>query len=120
MVASVGATASPSQGGSCYERDGYYAKDDPAHKEASAWAGKGAEARGLAGPVDSDTFRKNLGGNVPDGPQFGRRGPDGELQHRPGRDLTLSVPKSVSLLAMVDGDGRTVEAHDQAVGKTLA
>ena len=120
MVASLGVIASPSQGASYYEKDGYYAKYDPAHREASRWAAKGAEALGLAGPVDPDTFRQILEGRVPDGPQLGRRGPDGEIQHRPGRDVTLSAPKSVSLLAMVGGDGRIVEAHDQAVGKTLA
>ena len=120
MVASIGKIASPSQGASYYERDGYYAKDDPAHKEASAWAGKGAEALGLSGPVDPDTFRRILEGKVPDGPQLGRRGKDGEILHRPGRDVTLSVPKSVSLMAMVGGDGRIVEAHDKAVGNTLA
>ena len=120
MVASIGKIASPSQGASYYERDGYYAKDDPAHREASGWAGKGAEALGLSGPVDPDTFRQILEGKVPDGPQLGRRGPDGEIRHRPGRDVTLSAPKSVSLLAMVGGDERIVEAHDKAVGKTLA
>ena len=103
-----------------HERDGYYAKDDPAHREASAWAGKGAAALGLAGPVDPDTFREILEGKVPDGPQLGRRGKDGEIHHRPGRDVTLSAPKSVSLLAMVGGDDRIVNAHDQAVGRTLA
>ncbi|MCY4096838.1 MAG: conjugative relaxase, partial [Rhodospirillales bacterium] len=120
MVASIGVVASPAQGASYYERDGYYARDDPAHREASRWAGKGAEALGLSGPVDPDTFRQILEGKVPDGPQLGRRGQDGEIQHRPGRDVTLSAPKSVSLLAMVGGDERIVDAHDQAVGRTLA
>ena len=120
MVASIGKIASPSQGASYYERDGYYTKDDPAHKEASRWAGKGAEALGLSGPVGPDTFRQILEGKVPNGPQLGRRGKDGEIHHRPGRDVTLSAPKSVSLLAMVGGDDRIVNAHDRAVGKTLA
>ena len=120
MVASIGKIASPSQGAGYYERDGYYAKDDPAHKEASRWAGRGAEALGLSGPVDPDTFRAILEGRVPDGPQLGRRGPDREIHHRPGRDVTLSAPKSVSLLAMVGGDERIVEVHDKAVGQTLA
>ena len=120
MVASIGKIASPSQGASYYERDGYYAKDDPAHREASRWTGRGAEALGLSGPVDPDTFRRILEGKVPDGPQLGRRGKDGEIHHRPGRDVTLSAPKSVSLLAMVGGDDRIVDAHDKAVGKTLA
>ena len=51
MVASIGAIASPAQGIAYYERDGYYARDDPAHRDASAWFGKGAEALGLEGSV---------------------------------------------------------------------
>ena len=119
MVASIGVVASPSQGVSYYQRDGYYAKDDPAHLEASAWAGKGAEALGLSGPVDPDTFQAILEGKVPDGPHLGKRGKDGEIEHRPGRDVTMSAPKSVSFVAMVGGDERIVEAHDRAVRTTL-
>ena len=120
MVASIGAIASPSQGVSYYERDGYYAKDDPDHRAASAWAGKGADALGLSGPVDPDVFTAILEGRVPDGSQLGRRGKDGEIVHRPGRDLTLSAPKSVSLAALVGGDARIVEAHGRTVERTLA
>ena len=119
---SIGALASAAQGASYYERDGYYAKDDPEHREASAWAGKGAEELGLKGPVDAGTFRAVLEGRVPDGSgrQLGRRGRDGEILHRPGRDLTFSAPKSVSIAALVGGDDRIVEAHDRAVAATLA
>ena len=127
---SIGALSSAAQGASYYERDGYYAKDDPEHREASAWAGRGAEALGLRGPVDADTFRQVLEGRVPDGSdarigsgagtRLGKRGRDGEIVHRPGRDLTLSAPKSVSLAALVGGDRRIVEAHDRAVAATLA
>ena len=122
MVASIGAVAAPAQGASYYERDGYYAKDDPAHREASAWQGRGAEDLGLSGPVDPDTFRAVLEGVVPDGSgrRLGRPGKDGSFHHRPGRDLTLSAPKSVSLLAYVGGDARAVRAHDAAVARTLA
>ena len=104
-----------------HERDGYYAKDDRAHREASAWAGRGAEALGLQGPVDPDVFRAVLEGEVPDGSgkRLGRLGKDGEIHHRPGRDLTFSAPKSVSLAALVGGDGRVVDAHDKAVARTL-
>ncbi|MDE0001478.1 MAG: relaxase domain-containing protein, partial [Rhodospirillaceae bacterium] len=120
MVASIGAIAAPSQGVSYYERDGYYAKDDPDHRAASAWAGKGADALGLSGPVDPDTFTAILEGRVPDGPRLGQPGKDGEIVHRPGRDLTLSAPKSVSLAALVGGDARVAEAHGRAVERTLA
>ncbi len=122
MVVSIGAVASSAQGISYYERDGYYARDDPAHREASAWAGRGAEDLGLSGPVDPDLFKAVLEGKVLDGTgrQLGRGGPDGALQHRPGRDLTFSAPKSVSLAALIGGDGRVVEAHDRAVKRSLA
>ena len=119
---SIGALASSAQGASYYERDGYYAKDDPEHRQASAWAGKGAEELGLKGPVDPGAFRAVLEGRVPDGSgrRLGRRGRDGGILHRPGRDLTFSAPKSVSLAALVGGDKRIVEAHDRAVAATLA
>ncbi|MCY3830197.1 MAG: relaxase domain-containing protein [Rhodospirillaceae bacterium] len=121
MVASIGAVASPSQGASYYERDGYYAKDSPEHLAASAWAGKGAAELDLRGPVDPETFKAVLEGEVPDGSgkRLGRRMGDGEIRHRPGRDLTFSAPKSVSLAALVGGDRRIVEAHDRAVGRAL-
>ena len=63
-----------------------------------------------------------LEGKVPDGAgtELGRRGKDGEIVHRPGRDLTFSAPKSVSIAALVGGDGRIVEVHDRAVAATLA
>ena len=121
MVASIGAVASPSQGASYYERDGYYAKDSPEHLAASAWAGRGAAELGLRGPVDPDAFKAVLEGEVPDGSgkRLGRRMGDGEIRHRPGRDLTFSAPKSVSLAALVGGDLRIVDAHDRAVGRAL-
>ena len=119
MVASIGAVASPSQGVSYYERDGYYAKDDPGHRAASAWAGKGTDELGLSGPVEPDVFTAILEGRVPDGPRLGRPGKNGEIVHRPGRDLTLSAPKSVSLAALIGGDMRVVDAHAQAVKRTL-
>ena len=63
-----------------------------------------------------------LEGHVPDGSgkRLGRIGKDGEITHRPGRDLTFSAPKSVSLIGLVGGDARVVGAHDRAVARTLA
>ncbi|MYH38491.1 MAG: relaxase domain-containing protein, partial [Rhodospirillaceae bacterium] len=121
MVASIGAVASPAQGISYYEKDSYYARDSDEHKAASAWAGKGAAELGLEGPVDPETFRAVLEGEVPDGSgkRIGKRGREGEIHHRPGRDLTFSAPKSVSLAALVGGDERIVGAHDRAVAGAL-
>ncbi|EIL3224127.1 conjugative relaxase, partial [Escherichia coli] len=36
-------------------------------------------------------------------------------RHRPGYDLTFSAPKSVSMMAMLGGDKRLIDAHNQAV-----
>ncbi len=120
MVASIGKIASSAQGVSYFEKDGYYARDDAAHREASAWAGNGAAALGLSGPVEPEAFRRVLEGEVPGGRRLGRKERDGSIHHRPGRDVTLSAPKSVSLMAMVGGDERVIDAHDKAVGNTLA
>ena len=120
MVVSIGVVAAPAQGVTYYERDGYYAKDDPAHRDASVWIGKGAEALGLEGPVDPDTFKDVLAGKVPDGSghRLGRKDRDGGIAHRPGRDFTFSAPKSVSLAALVGGDRRIVAARPRRGGAT--
>ena len=122
MVVSIGAVSSAAQGVSYFERDGYYAKDDPEHLKASAWEGKGADTLGLTGPVDPGVFRDVLEGTVPDGSgrRLGRPEKDGSISHRPGRDLTFSAPKSVSLVAMLGDDANVVSAHDAAVKRTLA
>ena len=44
---------------------------------------------------------------------------EGQHEHRPGWDITLSAPKSVSLEALVMGDRRVIRAHDEAVRATL-
>ena len=102
MVASIGAVSAAAQGVSYFERDGYYAKDDPDHLRASAWAGKGAEALGLDGPVDSDVFKDVLEGTVPDGSErrLGRRNKDGDINHRPG--VTSPCPPEVGLTRRPD------------------
>ena len=122
MVVSIGAIASAAQGVSYFERDGYYTKGDPRHLDASAWAGRGAEALELRGPVEPGVFQDVMEGTVPDGTgrRLGRRERDGSVTHRPGRDLTFSAPKSVSIVAMLGGDAAVAAAHDAAVRRTLA
>jgi len=61
-----------------------------------------------------------LEGKVAGGPHLGKQDKDGEIHHRPGRDVTLSAPKSVSLMALVGGDDRIVGSHDRAVTRTFA
>ena len=45
MVASIGKIVSPSQGVGYFEKDGYYARDDGAHREARFRAAAGSGAR---------------------------------------------------------------------------
>ncbi|RYY23236.1 MAG: conjugative relaxase [Sphingomonadales bacterium] len=114
MVASVSALTSSAQASSYYEADDYYADGGLSPSE---WHGKGAEELGLSGDVDRDTFRELLDGKVA-GQQLGTVR-DGQLEHRPGWDVTLSAPKSMSIMAEVAGDRRLIEAHGQAVKTAL-
>ena len=119
MVASFAELASSATAVSYYEKDGYYAKNDPEHRQASFWRGAGALALGLKAHVHPKRFEEVLSGKVPGtGIQLGRKR-DGRREHRPGWDLTLSAPKSVSLEGLVIGDRRVIRAHDEAVHATL-
>lgn len=92
------------------DRDNYYVLGSLEER----WAGKGAEQLGLQGAVDKEVFTRVLEGRLPDGADLSRQ-QDGSNKHRPGYDLTFSAPKSVSLMAMLAGDKRLTEAHNQAV-----
>lgn len=116
MVATISAISSSAQASSYYEADDYYAGDGLSPSE---WQGSGADALGLSGEVERDQFREMLDGKMPDGQQLGTVR-DGEVQHRPGWDVTMSAPKSVSIMAEVAGDRRLVGAHDRAVKSALA
>lgn len=95
--------------------DDYYAKDG----EASEWQGKGAEALGLDGEIDSARFRELLAGQIAPGVNISRTATREDSNVRIGIDLTFSAPKSVSLQALVSGDAEIVKAHDRAVAKAL-
>ncbi len=115
MVASVSALTSSAQASSYYEADDYYAQGG---LSPSLWQGQGAQALGLSGEVDRDRFRALLDGRIGDQQLGTYRG--GALEHRPGWDVTLSAPKSVSIMAEVAGDRRLIEAHGQAVKTAMA
>ncbi|WP_422345399.1 MobF family relaxase [Parasphingorhabdus sp.] len=114
MVASVSALSSAGQAASYYEADDYYAEGGLAPSE---WQGEGAQALGLSGDVDREQFKELLEGKVA-GEQLGTMR-DGKLEHRPGWDVTLSAPKSVSIMAEVAGDRRLINAHSEAVKTAL-
>ncbi|MDD1453240.1 MobF family relaxase [Sphingomonas sp. H160509] len=105
---------STSGAASYYAADNYYT--DGQATEASLWAGQGAEALGLDGPVSRDPFEAVLAGSLPNGDSIST-GPNGK--HRAGLDFTFSAPKSLSLLAYVGGDARLLTAHMAAVKTTI-
>ena len=65
MVATVFELKSSAVSVSYYERDGYYARNDPEHRQASFWYGGAAEALGLHAHVRPSLFEEVLSGWVP-------------------------------------------------------
>jgi len=111
---SVAAVGSAPDAAAYYARDNYYTAEQA--EGASAWAGEGAAELGLSGPVDAERFEQVLAGELPNGTVLdAKRG-----EHRAGWDVTMSVPKSVSILALVGGDARLVVAVREAAAATLA
>lgn len=109
---SVANVRSASGAANYFANDNYYSKDDA--DRSGQWFGKGAEALGLTGQVDAKVFDRLLKGELPDGTRVGR-----ENHHRSGTDLTFSMPKSWSILALVGGDKRIIEAYREAILETL-
>lgn len=114
MVASVSTLKNSGQAASYYEADDFVSEGV---LSPSYWQGKGAVALGLSGEVDREQFRGLLEGQIA-GQQLGTVR-DGIREHRPGWDITLSAPKSVSVMAEVAGDRRLITAHRQAVQVAL-
>ncbi len=97
----------------------YLARNDPEHRTANRWHGKGAAALGLPQRVGKRRFMAVLAGRVPGTAIRLGRIVEGEHQHRPGWDATFSAPKSVSLEALLYGNKSVLRAHDAAVRATL-
>ncbi|WP_443971452.1 MobF family relaxase [Sphingobium sp. CR28] len=94
----------------------YYTKGSNEHSE---WGGKIAAELGLRGAVDPAIFKELLAGKIEE-QKLGRRRKDGEIHHHPGWDFAVNAPKSVSIMALVAGDDRVVEAHEKAVTAALS
>jgi conjugative relaxase-like TrwC/TraI family protein len=90
------------------------------HQGKSLWSGQGALKLGLLGAInDEEAFKNVISGRSPDGrEQLNARvlKPD---ERRAALDCTFSAPKSVSLMALVGGDTRLIDAHHQALKETL-
>ncbi|MFA0494146.1 MobF family relaxase, partial [Vibrio sp. 10N.222.54.B11] len=80
-------------------------------EENTFWHGKLAIEAGLAGkPVEQATLESVLSGSLGGETIKGKRD-----DHKSGFDLTFSAPKSLSVLALIGGDSRLIEAHNNAV-----
>ncbi len=102
---------SPSHGESYFDKDNYFSSDD--NRAASEWWGKETAALGLKGEVDRRMFSKMLRGQAPSGEKLRIAVHTGS--ERAGIDCTFSAPKSVSLLALVEGIRAVFEAHRLAI-----
>lgn len=96
-----------------FAADNYYTKSDA--DRSGQWIGEGAQRLGLTRQVDAPAFEALLRGELPNGERVGSEG----QYHRAGTDLTFSLPKSWSLLALVGGDKRIIDAYRTAVSQTL-
>lgn len=94
--------------------DNYYLKDN-GQGENSFWHGKLAEEAGLANqPVKENQLTEVLSGKLNSETVHAKR-----EQHKAGFDFTLSAPKSLSILALVGGDSRLLDIHNDAVKYVL-
>jgi conjugative transfer relaxase protein TraI len=88
----------------------YYEKDS----KSIRWLGNGAKALGIHGQrVEKEHMISLLKGILPGGTQLGRIDKDG-IHHRPGFDMTVTAPKSFSILLESGADPRLGELFDKA------
>ena len=93
MVAKVRPLKSSAAAVSYYEKDGYYAKDDPEHRDASFWHGGAAKELGLRAHVLPRGFESVLAGYVPGTEIRLGRMREGENDRRPGWDPRAVGPE---------------------------
>jgi conjugative relaxase-like TrwC/TraI family protein len=103
----------------------YYAEGE---RVEGRWQGRAAALLGLEGPVKEEDLEALRQGLDPRNGEFLRQrhgadriDSDGETRSHARHlyDFTFSAPKSVSIMAVVAGDGRLREAHTNAVAAVL-
>lgn len=101
-----------------YARASYYTEGA---KLKGHWGGKLAEAKGLYGEIKPDDWNHLLRGRDLDGNiQVQQHTVAGEAKHRAAWDAHFSLSKSLSIAALIYGDNRLIEAHEQTVKECMA
>jgi conjugative relaxase-like TrwC/TraI family protein len=107
------------------EANDYYSENE---KVKGQWFGRGAERLGLSGEVTLDAFELMRQCHHPLTGEMLRQRPSVDRLDEHGKvitharslyDFTFSAPKSVSLMAILGGDQRIIEAHHRAVTEAL-
>lgn len=97
------------------QSDSYYIKGGGINQ--SEWYGKGAARLELSGTIKPEDYHKAYKGLDSEGKAL-RQQQAGKKQN-PGRDITLSAPKSVALIGLVKGDRQVLLEHKAAVRTTM-
>ncbi|MEY3825897.1 MAG: hypothetical protein RLZZ148_710, partial [Cyanobacteriota bacterium] len=103
-----------------YAQDNYYTQGDSLAN--SEWLGKAAAAQALEGHIKESHFLNAYQSQDPNGNPLRRQqnySQDSKRQNRPGTDVTLSAPKSISVAALVLAEPEILEAHKVAVRSTM-
>jgi conjugative relaxase-like TrwC/TraI family protein len=107
--------ASTSRAAHYYTKDDYYSQEECITPH---WFGRGAESLGLPQAVEKKAFQQLLRGTAPDGSSLSGK----KIQldkRRAATDFTFSAPKGVSIAALVQKNGRVLQAHHQAVNAAM-
>lgn len=117
MVASIGRCYTNPKD---YAQENYYTEDE-GYTNAE-WIGDAAKSQGLKGQIKEQDFQNAYSSLDPNGNPLRKQQQyrkSSRRYNRPGTDVTLSAPKSVSVAALVHENQDILEAHQAAVRATM-
>ncbi|CCQ69886.1 hypothetical protein CWATWH0402_1156 [Crocosphaera watsonii WH 0402] len=117
MVATIGRCYTNPQD---YAQENYYSQGDALSN--AEWFGEAANIQGLTEQIQEKHFHNAYQALDPEGNPLRKQQnyrKQSKRQNRPGTDVTLSAPKSISVAALVMGNTSILEAHKSAVRATM-
>ncbi|UVO53719.1 conjugative relaxase [Sphingomonas sp. SUN039] len=97
------------------DQSGHIVTDDGTRLSSNPTPNEPPSFNNPGGKVDRDTFKAILNGKLGDGRQVGDT-----AKRQLGMDLTFSMSKSASIVALIGGDRRVLAAHRDAVKGAIA